>query len=149
LLLQGEVQEGLTLLETGLTAYRATGAGLALPYYLSLVAEACMRASRYDDAHGALDEALLIVEKNDDRFQEAELVRLRGELLLAESSDPVAAEDCFCRAIETARRQQSRSFELRATTSLARLWRRQGRVHEAYPALTAACGAFTEGFTAP
>jgi predicted ATPase/energy-coupling factor transporter ATP-binding protein EcfA2 len=149
LLLQGKLEAGLALLENGLKAYRATGAGLGLPYYLSLLAEACIRARRFSDAQLALDEALALVEKNDEHFQEAELLRLRGELFLAESGDQTMAEDCFRRAIEIARRQQSRSFELRATTSLARLWRRQDRGHEAYEVMTAAHGDFTEGFTTP
>ena len=146
LLLQGSVEEGLRLLEKGLNAYRATGGELALPYYLSLLADACISTRRFDDAHRALDEALMFVEKNDDRFQEAELLRLSGELLLAESRDEVAAEDCFHRAIGTARRQHSRLFELRATVSLARLWRNQDRSEQAHAALTAAYSVFTEGF---
>ena len=149
LLLQGKRETGLALLENGLKAYRATGAGLGLPYYLSLLAEACIQARRFADARLALDEALTLVEKNDEHFQEAELLRLRGELLLAEPGDQTMAEDCFHQAIETARRQQSRSFALRATTSLARLWCRQDRGHEAYEVMTAAHGDFTEGFTTP
>ena len=145
LLLQGKLEAGLALLENGLKAYRATGAGLGLPYYLSLLAEACIQARRFNDARLALDEALALVEKNDEHFQEAELLRLRGELLLAESGDQTMAEDCFRQAIETARRQQSRSFELRATTSLARLWRRQDRGHEAYEVMTAAHERFHGG----
>src|SRR5262249_66982 len=87
---------------------------------------------------------------NDDRSQEAELHRQKGELFLAESPDEVgAAEDCFHRAIDIARQQQSRAWELRATMSLARLWQRQGRRDEARAALTAAYGTFTEGFTTP
>ena len=79
-------------------------------------------------------------------FQEAELHRLKGELLLAESPDQAAAaEDCFRRAIETARRQQSKAWELRATMSLARLWQRQGRRDEARRMLAAVYGTYTEG----
>ena len=97
-----------------------------------------------------LDEGLALAEKNDERFQEAELHRLKGELLLAESPDQAAAaEDCFRQAIDTARRQQSRAWELRATMSLARLWQRQGRRDEARAALAAVYGTFTEGFTTP
>ena len=83
------------------------------------------------------------MEKNDERFQEAELYRLKGELLLAESDDQTAAEECFRRAIETAQRQQSKAWELRATTSLARLWQKQGRREEAFRALSAVRGLFT------
>ena len=75
--------------------------------------------------------------------------RLKGELHLAEAHDQAAAEVCFRTAIETARRQQGRSWELRATMSLARLWQRQGRRDEARAALAAVYGTFTEGFTMP
>ena len=89
------------------------------------------------------------MEKNDERFQEAELHRLKGELILAESGDQTAAEESFRRAIETARRQQSRAWELRATTSLARLLQKQGRSDAAFKALGAVHGVFTEGFATP
>jgi adenylate cyclase len=91
-----------------------------------------------------------VAEKNDDRCHEAELHRLRGELLLAESPDrPSDAETCFRRAIETARCQQSRGWELRATMSLARMLGRQGRRGDARAALAAVYGMYTEGFTTP
>ena len=96
------------------------------------------------------NEGLAVAEKNDDRCHEAELHRLKGELLLAESPDQIAAaEDCFRRATETARRQQSKGWELRATMSLARLWQRQGRRDDARAALAAVYGTYTEGFTTP
>jgi predicted ATPase len=85
------------------------------------------------------------VEKTDERFFEAELRRLRGELLLMQG-DKTEAEACFKHAIEVARRQQAKSWELRATTSLARLWRKQGKVDEARQALGEIHGWFTEGF---
>jgi serine/threonine protein kinase/tetratricopeptide (TPR) repeat protein len=149
LLLQGRRGEGLPLLRKGLDAYRATGAGLALPYYLSILGDAYTQAGQFEDARRTLDEGLALAEKNDDRSQEAELHRLQGELLLAESSDPVAAEGCFRQAIRVARRQQSRAWELRATTSLARLRQRHGRRDEARSALAAVHGTYTEGFTTP
>ena len=115
-----------------------------------MLGDAYTQAGRFEDAHEALDEGLAVAEKNDDRFQEAELHRLKGELLLAESPDQIAAaEDCFRQAIETARRQQSKAWELRATMSLARLWQRQGRRDEARAALAAVYGTYTEGFTTP
>jgi predicted ATPase len=149
LLLQGRLEQGLRLLENGLEAYRATAAELALPYYLSILAEGYTQAGRFAEAHAALNEALTLVENNDERFQEAELHRLGGELLLAESGDQTAAEKCFLRAVETSRRQQSKAWELRATTSLARLWQKQGRREEAFTALSTIYGVFTEGFTTP
>lgn len=149
MLLQGHREQGLALLQKGLEAYRATGAGLALPYYLSLLMEVCTQTGRFAEARVALTEALTLVEKNEERFQEAEIYRLKGELLLAESGDQTAAEECFRYAVETARRQQARAWELRATTSLARLWQTQGRREEAFRALSSVHGAFSEGFTTP
>jgi predicted ATPase len=149
LLLQGKLEQGLRLLQKGLEAYRSTGAELALPYYLSMLAEGCMRTSRFAEAREALNEALALVEKNDDRFQEAELHRLKGELLLAELGDQVAAAECFRQAVEIARHQQSKAWELRATKSLAQLWQNQGRREEAYRALSTVRGFFAEGLTTP
>jgi len=148
LLLQGNLGEGLPLFVGGLESYRATGAEIALPYYLSLLGDGYTRAGRFEDAHRALAEGLDLANKNEDRFQEAELYRLLGELHLAETDDQ-GAEDCFRNAIETARRQQSRAWELRATMSLARLWQRQDCGNEARDALAAVYGTYTEGFTTP
>jgi predicted ATPase len=134
----------------GLDGFRATGAELSLPFQLSTLGEAYTQAGRFKDACRTLDEGLALGEKHDERCQEAELQRLKGELLLAEAPDEAAgAEDCFRQAIETARRQQSRAWELRATMSLARLWQREGRRDEARAALAAVYGTFTEGFTTP
>jgi class 3 adenylate cyclase/tetratricopeptide (TPR) repeat protein len=147
--LQGALEDALPLLLKGLDAFRATGAKLTLPCQLSIVGEAFTQADRFAEARRALDEGLALAEKHDERCQEAELYRLRGELLLAESADQAAAEDCFRRAVEMARGQQSRAWELRATMSLARLWQRQGRRDEARAALAAVHGTYTEGFTTP
>src|SRR5262249_32174280 len=132
----------------GLDAYRATGTGMGLAYYLSILGDTYTQAGRFEDAHKALDEGLALVKENDDRFQEAELHRLKGELHLAEANEE-AAEDCFHTAMETARRQQSKAWELRATMSLARLWQRQGRRDDARAVLAAVYGTYTEGFTTP
>jgi predicted ATPase len=86
-----------------------------------------MSGNSFEDVRQSLNEGLAIAERNDERFQEAELHRLKGELLLAESRDQAAAEEGYRRAIETARRQGSRSWDLRATMSLARLWQIHGR----------------------
>ena len=149
LLLQGRIERGLPLLERGLQAYRATGAQLGLPYYFSMLADACMRVRRFADAGNALGEALDLANKNDERFQEAELYRLKGELLLAESNDQAGAEEWFNRAIETAERQGSRAWKLRATTSLVRLWQKQGHREKAFTSLSAVYGWFTEGRSTP
>lgn len=150
LVLQGRLPEGLPPLESGLAAYRATGAGLAVPYYLSLLGDAYRQAGRFADARQALDEGLLLAEQNDDRFQEAELHRLMGELLLAESpGETGGASECFRRAAAIARRQRARAWELRASMSLARLDDRNGDVGAGRAALAAVYGTFTEGFSTP
>jgi predicted ATPase len=150
LVLQSNLEPGLALLVEGLESYRATGAELALPYYLSLLGDGYTRAGHFVEALAALDDGLSIAEKNDDRFAEAELHRLRGELLLAESHDQFdEAEDCFMRAIETARRQQSKAWELRATMSMARLWKERGRRGEARDGLSGAYAHYAEGWTTP
>jgi tetratricopeptide (TPR) repeat protein len=148
-ILQGRPEEALPLLCKGLDAYRALYSEVYLPYFLSILGDAYTRTGRFQDARKALDEGLAFAEKNDERFQEAELHRLKGELHLAEANDHGAAEGCFHTAIETARRQQAKAVELRATMSLARLWQRQGRRDEARAALATVYGTFTEGFTTP
>jgi len=150
LLLQGRHVEGLPLLLKGFNSFRATGAEVRIPAYLGLLGDAYTQSAHFEDAHLALNEALAVAEKNDDRCHEAELCRLQGELVLSESPDQVGdAEAWFRKAIDTARLQQSRAWELRATTSLARLWKRQGRRDDARNTLAAIYGSYTEGFTTP
>jgi len=150
LLLKGRREEVLPLLIKGFDDFRATGAEVRAPSYLGLLGDAYTQCARFDEAHKALDEGIAVAEKNDDRCHEAELYRLKGELLLAESPDQAgAAEDYFRKAIDMARRQQSRAWALRATMSLARLWQRQGRRAEARDALSAVYGTYSEGFTMP
>jgi serine/threonine protein kinase/predicted ATPase len=150
MLLQGRREESLPLLLKGFTAFRASGAEVRVPSYLGMLGDAYTQLGRFQDANRVLGEALAVAEKHDDRCHEAELCRLQGELLLAESPDRSSdAEACFRQAIETARGQESKGWELRATTSLARLWRRQGRRDDARTALAAVYETYTEGFTTP
>jgi predicted ATPase len=95
-----------------------------------------------------LAEALTLVEGTGERQWEAEIYRVRGELLLVQG-DEADAEASFHRAIEVARRQSAKSWELRATTSLARLWQKQGEREEARRILAESYGWFTEGFDTP
>jgi len=148
-LLEGRPNDALPLLTCGLEAYRATGAGLALPYYLSILGDAYIQAGRPDDARSAIDEGLVIAERTDELCQKAELYRLKGELALRTGSQNGDAEAHFRRAIETARHQLSKAWELRATTSLARLCKQQGRRDEARLMLSNTYGWFTEGFDTP
>jgi predicted ATPase len=150
LLLLGRREEALALLLKGFNAFRATGTGVRVPAYLGILGDAYTQTGRFEDAHHALNEGLEVAEKNDVRCHEAELHRLKGELLLAESPDQMAAaEECFRQAIEAARRQGSKGWELRTTMSLARLWQRLGRRADAHAALAAIYSTFAEGFTTP
>jgi serine/threonine protein kinase/predicted ATPase len=150
ILLEGRPAEALPLLLKGFTAFRATGAEIRVPCYLGILGDAYTQCMRFEDAHKALKEGLAVAEKNDNRCHEAELHRLKGELLLAESPDQAAeAEACFRQAVETARSQESKMWELRASLSLARLRQRQGRIDEARQALAAVYDTYTEGFGIP
>jgi predicted ATPase len=93
-----------------------------------------------------LKEALTLVEKNGERWYEAELYRLKGELLLMQDGVEEKVEACFSRALEVARRQNAMSFELRTSLSLCRLWQRNGKFIEARDLLQSVYDRFTEGF---
>jgi predicted ATPase len=127
---QGEQEasaEAIAEMRTGLEVSRATGAGLLVPYWLTLLAEAHGRLGQVEKGMAVTAEALTEVARTGERFWEAGLHRLKGQLLLeADPANAREAEACFHGAIEIARAQKARSWELRATTSLARLWRDQG-----------------------
>jgi adenylate cyclase len=91
-------------------------------------------------------EALTAVERNKENWYEAELYRLKGELLLMQGGNEEEVEDCFRRALEVARRQSAMSFELRTALSLCRLWQKNGKLEESRDLLQDIYGRFTEGF---
>jgi len=143
---QGRYEEGISMIRRGLSDLRATGGELRVPYYLTLLAESCGKAGHRAEGLTLLTEALTLVDKNDERWYEAELHRLKGQLLLQQSSDNATeAETCFTKALEVSRNQQAKSWELRAATSLARLWQSQGKREEARAWLAPVYGWFTEG----
>jgi class 3 adenylate cyclase/predicted ATPase len=142
---QRHSEEGIAQIWEGMAALRATGFELARP--LCWQAEACMEAGRLDDALSALTEALAAANQREERRSEAEIFRLKGEVLLRQhDSNAAQAQSCFERAIEVARQQSAKSWELRATTSLARLLASQGRRNEAHAMLADIFDWFTEGF---
>jgi class 3 adenylate cyclase/predicted ATPase len=160
---QGQLEEGIAQLRQGLAAYRATGAELQRSHYLGMLAEVYGNVGQPEEGLSALAEALAAVDTNGERFYEAELYRLKGQLTLQKLSvashqlpvtstqHPVPnteteAEECFLKAIELARRQQAKSLELRAVMSLSRLWQQQGKKDEARQILAEIYGWFTEGF---
>ena len=149
-LLQGRHDEALPDIRKGLNFYRSTGAGLAVPFYLSVLAQAFGKAGQLDEGLATVAEAFDVAHKNEDLFQEAEIHRIKGDLLLAKSAhNAEAAEACFHQALEIARRQQSKAWELRSTMSLARLWRDQGKRDEARQALQKIYDTYTEGHNTP
>jgi len=120
---------------------------LGLSALLSLLAEAYGKAGQVEAGLQTLAEALALVNQTQERFYEAEMYRLQGELLLARSAEHHAeAETCFRHALDVARRQQAKSWELRAATSLSRLRQQQGKRAEAHALLAPIYGWFTEGF---
>src|SRR4029077_10121853 len=144
---QGQAQAGLAQCHQGLTAWRATGAEGLRPYFLALLADAHGVQGEPEEGLTVLTEALTLVDTTGERWYAPELYRLKGALLLQQSSDNQAeAESCFHRALEIARNQQAKSFELRTATSLARLWQQQGKRQEAYDLLAPVYGWFSEGF---
>jgi predicted ATPase len=162
---QGEA--GLVQLREGLAAVRAMEAELWVPLLLGALAQGSAQDGQVQEGLLVIAEALATVEKNEERWNEADLYRLKGELMLQQNreqgtgdgeqkkdTDPRSlpphpqgeAEACFRKAIEIAQKQQAKSRELRATTSLARLWQQQGKKTEARQLLAEIYGWFTEGF---
>jgi len=147
------------MIRRGTAAARDTGSEAFRPYFLALLADACMTAGSPAEGLVAVEEALATALKTGERFYEAELYRLKGELLgRREPGEPRAAlipghalggpgspEECLVKAIEVARRQGARSLELRAVVSVSRVWREHGREATARRTLVDACSGFTEG----
>jgi predicted ATPase len=143
---QGQKEGGIAQLRQGLAAYRATGAEMKRPCFLAMLAEACEKGGEAEEGLNALAEALALVDKTGERWWEAELHRLKGELLRRRASPTEEVEACFHQALDIARRQQAKSLELRAAMSLSRLWQQQGQRADARELLAPIHGWFTEGF---
>jgi predicted ATPase len=136
--------EGIAQLRTGLAAWKGLGNRLLDPQWLGYTAEAHLGANQLEDALSALDRAAEAEPTGACHYQ-AELHRLRGEVL-TRTGEQAEAGSWFQRAIDTAAGQQAKSLELRAATSLARLWRDQGKRAQARDLLAPIYGWFTEGF---
>jgi DNA-binding winged helix-turn-helix (wHTH) protein/predicted ATPase len=141
----GGCDEGIAEMRRGIDMLEAK-AGARLSYYRALLAEACAWSGRVDDALRAVDDGFADVRKTGERWWEAELYRIRGELFMSDGVNRHAdAEECFKQALEAAKKQQARSLELRAAASLGRLWRDHGRQVEAHALLSKVHGWFAEG----
>jgi predicted ATPase len=164
---QGIVEKGIQQIQDGMAAWRAIGAQISVPYFLSFLAEAYGKSGHPAKGLRVLTEALTLTNTTEERWWEAELYRLKGTLTLEErdwrpetrpSSQASSlrpqipnevvqeAEECFLKALEVTQRQQAKSLELRAATSLARLKQRQGKPAEALSILEGVYNWFTEGF---
>jgi predicted ATPase len=144
----GDVAEGISFLRSGSIAFRATGAEVFMPHYITLLAGAYGIAGQVEEAETLLDEALQIVERTGERWFAAELNRHKGQLLLR-LGHTEAAEDLYRKALRIAAEQGAKLWELRAAASLARLRRDQGRRAEAQDLLAPIYGWFAEGFDTP
>jgi predicted ATPase len=143
---EGRRDEGLLRMQEGWDSLSAIEGRVSLRRFASDFAEQLARAGRLEEGLNLLAAELAMT--GSARFWDAELVRLRGELLLmrGSASDAAEAESCFVRALDIARQQRAKSYELRAVTSLARLWHARGKSHQAASLLSAIYGWFTEGF---
>jgi len=139
---EGQTENGIAMIRRGTAATRQTGSEQFRPYFLAVLADACAAAGRPEEGLAAVTEALATAAKTGERFYEAELHRLNGELLGRRTA---SAEACLVRAVEIARRQGARALELRAALSVSRLWREQGRQADARRILLDVRSGFPEG----
>jgi predicted ATPase len=144
----GQAQDGLAVLTRGLSVLRGAGAIVHTPRALCFLAEAHAKVGHLQEVQNCLAEAAQLIETTQERSGEAELHRLRGDMMNARA-DQAAAEQNYHRALAVAERQRAKTFGLRAATSLARLWRDQGKCTEAHDLLALVYGWFTEGFDTP
>jgi predicted ATPase len=135
------------MIGSAITALRSTGATLWTPFHLSYLARAYAELNQFDDAWRYIGEARTAVETTQERWFEAEVHRMAGEIARkSPGADGARAEAYFERALAVARQQQAKSWELRAAMSMAQLWRDQGKRNEARDLLTPVYSWFTEGF---
>jgi predicted ATPase len=138
--------EGIEQIREGIEGYCAMRAW-DVPYLIALLADACLHAGQRDEGLAAVGEGLVLAEENGERIRVPELFCLKGQLLLSgPAQDANGAESCFGRALAAARELGAKSLELRAATSLARLWVEQGERQRAHRLLAPVYNWFTEGF---
>ena len=147
---QGDVSAGIADIREAMDRRRAFGIGAVWPWFLALLADAQGALGQFEEGLHALEEAQQWVERNDERLYAAEVHRIKGELLLRQAvPDPTQAERCFQEAVDVARAQQAKSWELRAATSMSRLWLQHNRFDDARALLSPIYNCFTEGFDTP
>ena len=143
----GKASEAVHMISSGLSTRRSTGATVTVPSFLTFLAIGYAELRQFNGTLRCIDEALATIETTKERWFEAEVHRVAGELALKSAEpDRSKAEAYFERALAVARQQQAKSWELRAAMSMARLWRDQGKPDEARELLAPVYGWFTEGF---
>jgi class 3 adenylate cyclase/predicted ATPase len=147
LALTGKALDAVQMISAGISALRATGTTSIVPSHLSYLARAHTELGQFDDAWRCIREAIAAIETTKERWYQAEVNRIAGEIaMLSGEPDAPKAEAYFEHSLAVARQQQAKSWELRAATSLARLWRSQGKPQQARELLAPVYGWFTEGF---
>jgi class 3 adenylate cyclase/predicted ATPase len=147
LALSGKASEAIQMITSGITAYRSTGSRVYLPFFLSQLSRAHVELGQFDNAWRCIGEAMIAVETTKERWCEAEINRIKGEIALKlPQLGSSQAGAYFERALTVARTQQAKSWELRAAMSMARMWCDQGRHQQARDLLTPVYNWFTEGF---
>ena len=145
--LTGKASDAIQMFTTGIAAYRSTGATIWRPLHLSYLARSQAELGQFDDAWRYMDEAMMAIEISNERWFEAEANRIAGQItLLSPEPNTAKAQAYFERALQTARQQQAKSWELRGAMSMARLWSDQGKREQAHALLAPIYGWFTQGF---
>jgi predicted ATPase len=145
--LEGQATEAVDAISSSLTTIRLTGTKMYVPWFLTCLSKAHADLGQFDVAWRSISEAVTQIETTEERWCEAEVHRVAGEIaLMSPERDAANAETCFQRALAVACRQQAKSWELRTAMSLARLWRDQGKRQQARELLAPVYDWFTEGF---
>jgi DNA-binding SARP family transcriptional activator/predicted ATPase len=146
----GGIETGLASMSSGVETYQAIGTRNMLSMHFTLQAEAFLRSGQVEQTSIMLQQTEKFIEETGERFYQAETLRVKGEMLLLQSSkNEEDAEDCFCHALQVAHEQEAKTLELRAAINLARLWQSQGHLAEAHQVLAEVYNWFTEGFATP
>jgi adenylate cyclase len=146
MVLEGKFREGMAEMRRGLGIMLAVGTLTCFTRLLAKMADACLKAGEIEAGLAAVDEANEVKCRFDERYMEAELFRLKGELLLKKGEDEAVVKTLFEQALEVARAQKAKSWEVRTATSLGRLLQKQGKAQEAHALLDAVYRRFSEGF---
>jgi tetratricopeptide (TPR) repeat protein len=147
--LEGQVHEGIQEMQRGLEMALSTGTETCMTRLKCRMADACLKTGQFDQGLKAIAEAMEVMDKFDERYMEAELYRVKGELLKKKGAPEAEFEEMFLKSLEVSRKQQAKMFELRATMSLGRLLKKRGKKAEARKMMEEIYGWFTEGFDFP